>query len=193
MALQIFPVSPLPAEMRRIFRSNANVARYDSGARQSFSAWKKPLYRWEIPFRNMNEIKQNTLSEFSKDVFGPRDPFLMKDPYDYSVGSVLLANTGTTNGSTLQTFDVRSFSIRIDTTDISTITSALSGFVTLGTEFDYDQDSGILTVNTIAATDHWSATNTIEYFRKVAFAEDYSDVSQIWNIFSANVIIEEIV
>lgn len=193
MALPIFPVSPLPAEIRRTLRVNANVARYDSGARQGFSAWKKPLYRWEVPFRNMNEIKQNTLAEFSKDVFGPVMPFLMKDPYDYTVASVTLVNTNQTQGSTLQTFDTRSYSIRIDTTDIATLTSALSGFVTLGSEFGYDQDTGIMTVNTINAGDHWSTPTTVEYFRKVAFADDYSDTSPIWNIFNTNIVIEEIV
>lgn len=190
--MEIFPVSPLPA-MTRNFNTNVNVARYDSGARQAFSAWKKPLYEWNMNFQNFNETKQNTLTSFAKDMFGPLTPFLMKDPYDRYVNSVLLCSTNQTNGSTLQTFDVKSFSVRIDTTDISTITSNLSGYVSLGTEFDYDQDSGILIINTIASNDFWSITNTVEYFRKVAFKEDYSDASRIWNIFNSTIQIEELV
>jgi len=190
--MEIFPVSPLPAQVQRVFKFNATVARYDSGARQAFSAWKKPLYEWQVPWQNMNETKQNTLASFAKDMFGPVTPFLMKDPYDYRVNSVLAVNTNQTQGGTLQTFDTKSFAIRVDTTTIGSLTSNLSGFVTLGSEYDYDQDTGVLTVNTIAATDFWTA-QSLQYFRKVAFKEDYSDVSVIWNIFGSRMVIEEIV
>jgi hypothetical protein len=190
--MEIFPVSPLPASMTRKLRFNAAVARYDSGARQAFSPWSKPLYEWNIPWRNMNETKQTTLQSFAQDMFGPVTPFLMKDPYDYRVNSVVAVSTSQTQGGTLQIYDVKSFFIRVDTTTVSTMTSNLSGYVSLGTEYDYDQDNGVLTVNTIAATDYWTA-QSIQYFRKVAFKEDYSDQSPIWNIFNSNIAIEEIV
>lgn len=190
--MEIFPVSPLPANIQRVFKFNASVARYDSGARQGFSAWKKPLYEWQIPWNNMNETKQNTLASFAKDMFGPVTAFLMKDPYDYRVNSVLAVSTNQTQGSTLHIFDTKSFMIRVDTTTIGSLTSNLSGFVTLGGQYSYDQDTGVLTVNTIAATDFWTA-QSLQYFRKVAFKEDYSDVSVIWNIFGSRMVIEEIV
>lgn len=188
--MEIFPVSPLPA-FQRAFNTNVHVSKYDSGARQAFSAYKKPLMTWNFAFQNFNEVKANTLTSFAQDMFGPRDSFLFKDPYLKYINSVLLCSTNQTNGSTLQTFDVKSFSVRIDTLDIATITSNASGFVTLGAEFNYDQDSGILTINTIAAGDFWSLTNTVEYFRKVAFQKDYSDASNIWNIYNATIVIEE--
>lgn len=193
MALAIFPVSPLPADQVRRYGFNVSDIVYDSGARQGNSSYKKPLYQWAIPFRNFNEVKWEKLTSFSKQVFGPRDPFLMKDPYDQYVASVTLVNTTVTNGSTLQTFDTNSYSIRIDTTDITTLTSVLSGFVTLGSEFLYDQDTGVLTVNSKNSVDHWSTPGTISYFRKVYFTNDYSDSSPVWNIFNSNVQIREIV
>jgi hypothetical protein len=190
--MEIFPVSPLPANMTRTFKFNVSVQRFDSGARQAVTAWSKPLYEWRIPWRNMNETKQNTLASFAKDMFGPLTPFLMKDPYDYRVNSVVAVSTSQTQGGTLQIYDVKSFFIRVDTTTVSTMTSNLSGYVSLGTEYDYDQDTGALTVNTIAATDFWTVASA-QYFRKVAFKEDYSDQSPIWNIFNSNITIEEIV
>ena len=190
--MEIFPVSPLPAQTNRTFRFSVSVAKYDSGARQATSQWTRPLYEWRIPFRNMNETKQATLASFAKDMFGPLTPFLMKDPYDFRVNSVVAVSTSQTQGGTLQIYDVKSFFIRVDTTTVSTMTSNLSGYVSLGAEYDYDQDSGVLTVNTIASTDFWTVQSA-QYFRKVAFKEDYSDSSPIWNIFNSNIAIEEIV
>ena len=190
--MEIFPVSPLPAQMTRKLRFNAAVARYDSGARQAFSPWSKPLYEWQIPWKNINETKQATLQSFANDMFGPVTAFLMKDPYDYRINSVLLCSTNQTNGSTLYIFDTKSFYVRADTTTVATLTSNLSGYVSLGTEFSYEQDTGILTINTIGATDFWTVQSA-QYFRKVAFKDDYSDQSPIWNIFNTNIAIEEIV
>jgi hypothetical protein len=171
---------------------NSNVLRYDSGARQGFTPFKKPLFEWNVPFKNIAETKQNTLSSFADDVRGPTDPFLIKDAYDYIVNSVVVVAAGATNGQSFQTFDAKSFSIRIDTLSIATITSAVSGFVTLGTEFSYDQDLGIITADTIDGADVWSVRSA-EYYRKVAFKNDYSDTSPIWNQFNVGLVIEEIV
>lgn len=192
MALLIFPSSPLPGGLHREKLWGGNNVRYDSGAAQGFTAFKKPLYRWSVPWKNINEIKQLIISSFADNVRGNVDPFLMKDPYDYLIGSVQLVNTNQTQGGTLQTFDTRSFSVRIDSTFIGSLTSNLSGYVTLGTEYDYDQDNGILTVNTIAATDFWTIPATVEYFRKVKFEKDYSDTSPLWNQFSVQMVIFEI-
>lgn len=192
MALEIFPVSPLPANTTRIKRYNANVARYDSGARQAFSNWSKPLYEWSVPFKNFNETKQNTLNWFYNNQFGPVNPFLMKDPYDFRVNSVLVASAGYTDGATLYVYDTFSYYILVDTTTIGSLSSALSGYVTLGQEYQYDQDTGILTANSIDGTDVWTA-QSLQYFRKVAFKDDYSDTSPVWNIFNSNIVIEEMV
>lgn len=189
----IFPSSPLPGGLRRTKQWNGNNITYDSGANQGFTAWKKPLYRWDVPWQNINDVKQGVLSTFADSVRGTVDPFLIKDPYDYKVGSVQFVNSAQTEGGTLQTFDTSSFSIRVDTTFIGSLTSALSGFVTLGAEYDYDQDNGVLTVNTIDAIDIWSNPSTIEYFRKAKFDGNYADVSPIWNQFNVQLVIKEIV
>lgn len=193
MALLIFPSSPLPGGLRRKKDWNGNYARYDSGAGQGFTAWTQPRFEWGVPWKNINEIKQGVLSTFVDSVRGMVDPFLIKDAYDYQVGSVQFVNSNQTQGSTLQTFDVRSFHIRVDTTFIGSLTSAVSGFVTLGSEYDYDQDNGIITVNTFTALDIWSNPSTIEFFRKVHFKNEYSDTSPIWNQFQVALVIEELV
>lgn len=193
MALDIFPSSPLPGGLSRTKQWNGNFVRYDSGAGQGFTAYVQPLYRWQIPWRNIADTKQNTLAYFADTVKGNVTPFLMKDPYDFAVGSIQWVNTTQTDGDSLQTFDLRSYHIRVDTTYIGSLTSVLSGFVTLGSEYSYDQDTGVLTVNTIGANDRWSTPTTIQYFRKVHFAQDYSDTSPIWNQFQVTVVIEELV
>lgn len=190
MALAIFPSSPLPGGIQRKKRWNGNDVMYDSGAGQGFTAWTQPLYEWNVPWRNINETKQNTLAYFADQMRGMVLRFLMKDPYDYQVGSVLVVAAGTTAGS-YQTFDINSFHIRVDTTYIGSLTSTLSGFVTLGTDYDYDQDTGVLNITGKASADAWSLVATGEYFRKVHFKQDYSDTSPIWNQFQVNVMIEE--
>lgn len=191
MAYPIFPSSPLPGGIQRQKKWNGNQANYDSGAFQGFTAWTQPRFLWNVPWKNINDTKQNTLASFVDSVRGTTDLFLIKDPYDYVIASVTLVTTNFTQGSTLQTFDARSYHVRIDTNDIATLTSALSGFVTLGTEFTYDQDNGIMLVNTINAVDHWSV-NSAEFFRKAHFKNDYSDISPIWNQFQVTLVIEEI-
>ena len=191
MALMTFPISPLPAA-ERVFNFNENIMRYDSGARQATSAWRRPLYRWTFNFQNINEVTQGTLTTFVRSTFGRRSPFLMKDPYDYLGYPNIIVNTNATNATTLQVFDVNSFKMRVDTNDISTITSNLSGFVSLGSEFSYNVDDGVFTINTIDAADYWTI-GTVSYWRKVAFANVYTEQSRLWNSFNTQVIMEEIV
>jgi len=192
MALEIFPSSPLPGGLTRQKKWNGNDVSYDSGAGQGFTSWTQPRYEWNIPWKNINDVKQSTLADFVDDMRGTVDRFLIKDPYDYQVGSVMVVRSGISAGS-VQTFNVKSYHVRVDTTYIGSLTSTLSGFVTLGTEYDYDQDTGVLNITTKNATDQWSIVATAEYFRKAHFKQDYQDTSPIWNQFSVNIVIEEMV
>jgi hypothetical protein len=70
--------------------------------------------------------------------------------------------------------------------------SALSGYVTLGTNYNYNQDDGILTLVTKASTDVWGVRSA-EYYRKVAFDQPYREVARRWNIFGVTLSIQEIV
>jgi len=191
MALNIFPTSPLPAGMTRVFDWNESTTKYDSGARQGMTPWLRPLNKYNIPFRNINEVKQSGLSSFFNLQKGMTTPFLMKDPIDFRVNSVLAVNTNQTNPVSTTLFDVTSFFMRVDTTTIGSMTSALSGFVVLGTDYDYDQDTGMLTVHSINAVDFW-AVQSAQYFRKCAFEASYREVGIIWNQFSTTLVIEEI-
>ena len=190
MALLIFPSSPLPGGLNRKKKWNGNRVTYDSGASQGFTAWTQPRFEWVAPWRSINEVKQLVIASFADQVRGNVDPFLMKDAYDYQVGSVMIVRSGITTGS-LQSFDARSYHIRVDTLHIGSLTSTLSGFVTLGTEYDYDQDTGVINITTKNATDQWSIVATGEYYRKVAFSDDYSDASPLWNSFQVTLKIEE--
>ena len=146
-----------------------------------------------MPWKNINEVKQEVISDFVDSVRGTVDAFLMKDAYDYIVGSVQFVNSNQTNGTSLQTFDTRSYHIRVDTTYIGSLTSAVSGFVTVGSEYDYDQDTGVLFVRSMDALDIWSNPSTLEFYRKAHFKSEYSDTSPIWNQFQISLQIEELV
>lgn len=191
MALNIFPTSPLPT-MTREFDWNESQVFFDSGESQSVTPYTRPLFRYNIPFRNFNELKQSSIDYFFRvQQKGGVTPFLIKDPYHFRVNSVLAVSTNQTQGGTLQLFDVDSHFIRVDTTTIGSMTSNLSGYVRLGVEYNYDRDNGVLTVNTIAATDFWTVQSA-QYFRKVKLVGKYAEDSRLWNIFNANLQFREV-
>ena len=192
MALNIFPTSPLPAGLTRAPFWNESVAKYDSGARQATTPYVRPLMKYQIPFRNINEIKQSGLFSFYNLSRGMTDTFLMKDPIDFEVNSVLVVTTNQTDPVSTNIYDLSSYFIRVDTTTLGSLTSNKSGFVTLGSEFDYDQDIGLLTINSIDIDDFWTA-QSLQYFRKCAFEQQYRETGIIHNQFSVNLTIEEVV
>jgi hypothetical protein len=193
MALNIFPSSPLPAGLDRDKDWGENITKYDSGARQGLTPFQRPLHRWSVPWKNINEIKQAAISSFIDLQKGMVTPFLMKDPDTFRVNSVLaVATNQLTNPVSLNLFDTRSYFIRADTTTIGSFTSALSGFVVLGTDYDYDQDTGLLTVHSINSGDYWTVQSA-QFFHKCAFAAKYKEKMIIWNQFSMRLEIEEIV
>jgi hypothetical protein len=187
--MNIFPFSPLPAGLERNKNWNVEVQEYDNGDSQGLSAFVKPLYEWSLPMQNYNEIKQSSLWSFWDTQHGAAIPFLIKDAYDNRVNSVLAVRSGISTG-TLYLYDTNSYMIRADTTTIGSMFSALSGYVRLGTNYNYDQDSGVLTLTTKATTDTWSARSA-QYFKKARFVGDFKERSPIWNIFAGNLNIKE--
>lgn len=193
MALNIFPSSPLPAGLTREPFWNTSKIRYDSGARQATTPYKRPLMRYNIPFKNVNEVKQSAVFSFWNLQKGTTTPFLMKDPIDYLINSVfVVSGDAVSEPASLGVFDVTSFFVLVDTTTIGSLTSNKSGFVTLGSEYDYDQDTGKLTVRSIDNDDSWTA-QSLSYFKKVAFEAQYRETGIIWNQFGFVLRIEELV
>jgi hypothetical protein len=190
MALPLFPVSPLPADLGRTWDWGESSAKYDTGARQASTAYTKPLYSYQVPIPVMNEFKESSLYQFVDGRRGMTDPFFVKDPYVYGVNSVLAVRSGITNAATLYVYDTRSFTIHPDTTTIGSLFSSLSGYVRLGVEYAIDQDSGILTVNTKAVTDVWGA-RSFEYFRKMYLDAPYSETAKLWNLFGTTLTLKE--
>lgn len=191
MSLLIFPFSPLPADLTRTFDWAENETRYDSGEYQTDTNYVRPLIQYDVNVKLMTEVKQTALKSFVNSVKGRTQPFLMKDPYDFQINSTLAVQSGVISGSSLYIYDITGFMVRADTTTIGSLFSSLSGYVTLGTQFGYDQDTGILTVNTKAATDVWGVRSAT-YFRKAKFIASYAETSQLWNIFSTNMKITEL-
>ena len=111
MTLPIFPI-PMYGGLRRSKRWGENVVRYDSGARQGDTPFLKPLYNYDMNIQNMTEFRQSSLWHFLDEQKGMTNPFLMKDPYDYRVNSVLAVRSGIPTGSTLFIYDTNSFMVR---------------------------------------------------------------------------------
>jgi hypothetical protein len=190
MAYPIFPASPLPAGLDRTKFWNTDESIYDSGASNAMTTFQKPLYRWTIPFQNITEFKQSSLSAFNDLVRGKTLPFLIKDPYDFRVNSVLAVRSGIISAATLALYDTNSYTVRADTTTISSLFSSLSGYVRLGFEYNYSQDDNILLVNSKGPTDVWGV-RSMQYFRKAKFTNDYNENAVLWNIFGMSIQVRE--
>jgi len=191
--LPTFPYSPMPGGITRTPFWNENVQTYDSGADQGFTNYVKPFYRYTIQISLYNEIKQNSVWTFFRDqTKGMLNAFYIKDPYDQYSAPVTAVRSGLTNAATVALYDTKSYTIRVDTTTIGSLTSTLSGFVTLGVEFGYNVDSNILTVNTKAAADVWTYASTVSYFRKVRLAAPFVETAVIWNIFGSALTLNEV-
>lgn len=191
MTLPIFPVSPLPAGLTREPFWLTNDVDYDSGANQSLTPFVRPLYVYDIPFKNYNEYRQASLWLFFNDRRGSTYPFLMKDPYDNRVNSVLAVRSGVSAG-TFFVYDINSYFTIPDTTTIGSMFSSLSGYVRLGTNYWYDQDTGVFSIVLKASTDAWGV-RSMEYFKKVKFASKFQEQGIIWNQFAVGLRIREIV
>lgn len=189
MSLPIFPLNPLPGGLTRTKNWNESVTTYDSGVKQGDSNFVRPLFQWTIPVSLFTEIKQSSLWAFYDTTHGMQRPFLLKDAYDYRINSVFLCGTGFVSGS-LYIHDVNSYMVRADTTTIGSLFSSMSGYVTLGSEFTYDQDTGIMVVNTKATNDVWSVRSA-QYYKKGSFTAPYQEISPMWNVFQTAFTVEE--
>jgi hypothetical protein len=188
----IFPVSPVPTELSRTFDWGENTVKFDSGLIQTMTPRSRPLYQYQMPFQNINIVKQSLLTVFVNSVKGRVFPWLFKDPYDNAVNSVMAVRSGYASGSPgLSLYDTMSFFLRADTTTIGSLFSSLSGYVRLGVEYNYDQDTGSFSINTKAVTDVWGV-RSMQYFRKCRFTAPYADTSPVWQQFNTTVKFEEV-
>ncbi len=190
MALLTFPFSPLPAGTDRFKNWNEAEIAYDSGDSQGLTAFLKPLYEYNMPMQGYTEIKQSSLWSFWDRVKGTVTPFLMKDPYDYAVNSVLAVRSGISTG-TLFLFDTNSYMVRPDSVSVGSLFSSLSGYVNLITNYTLDQDSGVITIVTKSNTDVWGA-RSMSYYKKVKFTGAFKEASPIWNVFHTNLSLKEL-
>ena len=185
MPLPTFPVSPVPADLKREHKWGTNQVRYDSGARQGMTPYARPLYAYELDFQNMQPAKRDQVISIVNSCKGMTYPFWFADPYDY-VNSALVVRSGISAGS-VQVFDTNSFQIRPASLQVSTLHSALSGYVTNGTEFSYNMESGFITITTKASTDVWGVRSLYTLFKKCFFDRDYSDSSRLWGSWQSGI------
>ena len=193
MALSIWPDSPQPAGQGMTPNWGDDSVRYDSGGHHGVTSYGKPLYtNWTMPWKNIPQAKRDTILDFVNSHKMGATPFLVKHHQDFRVNSVLVASAGYTAGTSLFTYDTNSYMIRVDTTTIGSLTSTVSVFVVLGTDYTYDQDTGILTATSINVGDVWTASS-LQYYRKAFISGKYQETGIIEGQYSGRITIDEIV
>ncbi len=192
MALAVWPDSPQPAGQSMEPEWGEIVNRFDSGVHHATTTYARPLYSdWAIPWKNIPQAKRDTILGFVNSMRAGTQTFLVKHHKDFRVNSVLAASVGYTAGDSFFTYDVNSFLIRADTTTIGSLFSTLSGFVTLGSEYQYDQDTGIMTADSIDVTDLWRI-ESVQYFRKVYIKRNYRETGIIEGQYSGAITLDEV-
>lgn len=192
MVLAVWPDSPQPAGQSMSPEWGEHVTEYDSGAFHSTLTRSRPLYKnWNIPWRNIPQPKRDTILGFVNSMRAGGIPFLVKHHKDFRVNSVLAASAGYTAGASFFLFDTNSFFVRADTTTIGSLHSTLSGWVTLGSEYNYDQDTGVITASSIDATDVWGV-RSMEYFRKVYIKRNYRETGILEGQYTARIEFSEV-
>lgn len=192
MAYAVWPDSPQPAGQSMSPEWGEYGNEYDSGTYHAVVTRSRPLYKnWSIPWRNIPQAKRNTILGFVNSMKAGGTPFLVKHHADFRVNSVLAASAGYTSGTSFFLYDTNSFMIRADTTTIGSLFSSLSAYVTLGAEYSYDQDTGIITANTINASDVWGVRSA-QYYRKVYIKRNYQESGIIFEQYTAQIELSEV-
>lgn len=190
--MEVWPDSPQPAGQSMEPDWSEHGTEFDNGAYHATVTRSRPLYKnWTIPWTNIPQTKRDTVLNFVNSMRAGGTPFLVKHHHDFRVNSVLVASAGYSAGASLFLYDTNSFFVRADTTTIGSLHSSLSGFVTLGSEFTYDQDTGILTASSIDATDVWGV-RSMQYYRKVYIKRNYRETGILHEQYSARIEFAEI-
>lgn len=189
MSLAIFPSSAVPAGMRRTQNWNESDVTFDSGAYQAMTPFSRPLWKYEIPWQNINEIRQQMILTHVNSVKGRVFPWFFKDPYEFRIGSQEQL-AGLSTGNTGYFTDDKGFFVYADATTVQTIACG-AGFAALGVEFNYNQDSGIVTLLDKGVGSAWS-TASGEYFRRVRYSKPYSDLGVLWQQFGVDIAFDEV-
>jgi hypothetical protein len=192
MALAVWPDSPQPAGQSMSPDWGEHSTVFDSGAHHGTVTRGRPLYNnWSIPWRNIPQTKRDNIIGFVNSMKAGATPFLIKHHKDFRVNSVLAASAGYVSGTSFFLYDTNSSFIRADTTTIGSLSSTLSVYVTLGAEYSYDQDTGIITANTIDATDVWTV-QSLQYFRKVYISRNYRETGILEGQYSGTIQLQEV-
>lgn len=189
MTTQIFPTSPVPAGGSREPFWNSGVQAYDSGVKQGVSYWSRPLYEYKIPWKNIEATAQSSLESFYNSMKASATPFFFGDPYDHIITSASIVSTGTAPTS-FYMYDVNSYRVYPASGNL-TITSALSGTLTEGTDFSVDHETGIIVASLQpTSSDYWYVSSA-EFFKKCRFADGAQFIQPIWGQFSIGLTLRE--
>jgi len=186
--MDIFPNSPIWANIQRTMDWAEEQYFYDSGAYQGSTPRQRPLWEYRITAQNFNEIKQTSMEAFDHTI-KTITPFLIKDPYDYTANGVTQAssiNMNSGDGFYLQ--EVHSYRVLPDSANFY-ISDPASGELIATSHYVMSLDNGFVTMLVAVSS---LIVSSFEFFRKVARTNKPSQSSTIWNNFSTSIIVREI-
>ena len=172
MTLALFPEMPIGWGSKKTIKWRSKVITSASGKRKAMTSIAFPEIAIESSLLGLTQAQVEIIIGFICSRYGRVEPFLWRDPEDYSVADIQL---GIGNNSTSQFQLARYYgSFKLPVTDV--IGGSLSIFIdnTKTTDFVL-LDNGIINFRTPPHTGKY-ITAKFEYYWRVAFAEDETEV-----------------
>jgi hypothetical protein len=193
MTLEIWPISPVWADLDTDGSWGENTAKFDSGLHQGVASYVRPLDSMRVIARNFNEIKQESLDLFYDNIKGQTLPFLFKHPYKGTNPRAAEAitqptSTNMSSGDGFYFVNDRGYRVIPDSAFLYVDETAV-GQKLNGTDFVLSQDNGFATL-LVAPTAAWTASH--EWFKKVVLTSPMGFQSPMWNRFSTQFTLQEI-
>lgn len=189
--LPVLVTSPTPLPLQREIMWGENIQHFDNGQTVGSTGWQRELYKWRFTFRNQQPAFVNSLTAFVCGRKGMTRLFFFSDPYDMHVNSQVLQNTGTATQTLELMHPVCSYHVFPNSAFLGTLTSALSGTLSLGIDYALDHDGGWITLNVTPHSGDYITVNSTQFYRKVRFDRNYADQSPLWQIFGGEVALLE--
>lgn len=192
MTYPVYPHSPPPADFERSPNWAEEQTRFDVGAAQNSTTYFRPLYSYQLQYQNAQDGREQQLEDFFNSLRGGVGFFFFTDPMTKHHFSDSAA-TGFFVNSRQGRFYTKTDSWRVIPASGSfTLSSALSGDLSLGVHYAFSQDNGFFTVFTTALNSNdvygWRGT----FYHKCMFDPKFRARSRLWNNFGFTLSFDEV-
>lgn len=192
MSFPTYPNTPPPADYERTPLWSVERVQYESGFRQGYSLWHRPLYQYSLSYTNATDPRRKLIEDFVNTQRGGATPFLFTDPKTehHFVSSAAIGYFVSSKQGRFYTAP-QSWRV-IPVSGAFSVISVLSGTLTQGVHYAYSQDNGLVTVFTASVNSsdsyRWSGTYA-RLCRLDTRAIDFS--SRVWGSYRFDVAFDE--